>query len=162
MGFAEGKLHSVVEQEDNRGRARDQPGSVAGQQRDAGEEQPGIALQVGEWSPPITEPPWGELGCRRMVYGLRAPWVDKLEGAGPSSEKRWQTGTSVLRQEVQSLQGLFFEVLGLCRRAAASLELGWRFSIHPNVVSAPRSISKGAEHYRMATPRLRKARGCPC
>lgn len=34
--------------------------------------------------------------CRRTFYRLHAPRVDKLVGAGRSSEKQWQAGTCVL------------------------------------------------------------------
>jgi len=75
-------------------------------------------------------------------------------------------------KKYKSLQGLFFEVLGPCSHggqqelAMASWDAlpgsGMGLCHSPQRHVTPRSVSKGAEHYRTYTPQLGKAKGCPC
>lgn len=155
-------------------------------QRDAGEEQPGAKKHAGispqpcclgqdqENGTPTSPCPTGESWvCRRVIYRLHAPWVDKLVGAGLSSEKRWQAGTCVLPPRGtkacrdSSLRCLFPAVVEGNRSwqwhlGGALPGSGMGLFPSPQHHVTPRSISKGAEHYKTSTSQLGKAKGCPC
>lgn len=174
------KIVFFVEQEDIRGRtARHQPW-----QRDAGAEQPGANNHPGvapqpcclgqdqeSGTPPSPCPAGESWVCRRAFYGLHASRVDELVGAGPSGEEQWQAGTCVLPP--RSTKACRDSSLGCLVPAVMEGNRSWQWHLgdalpgpglfhSPQHHVTPRSISKGAEHYRTSTPRLGKAKGCPC
>lgn len=106
-------------------------------------------------------------------YRLCAPRIDELVGAGPSGEERWQAGTCVL--PLRGTKACRDSSRRCLVPAVTEGNRSWQWQLgdalpgsgmglfhSPQRHVTPRSISKGADYYRTSTPRLGKAKGCPC